>query len=68
MRFDKEQDIKTPSIHIDIRLYKKHNTTLTEVNEDVFRISGAVENNIPGVEPTCPNSKMLSFKLINILF
>ena len=28
------------------------------LNKRVFRISGAVKNNIPGVEHICPNSKM----------
>ena len=35
-----------------------------DLNKCVFRISGAVKNNIPGVEPTCPNSKLLWFKLM----
>ena len=36
-------------------------TTKNDLNKCVFRISGAVKNNIPEMEPTCPNSKMLFF-------
>ena len=43
-------------------------TTKTDLNKCVFRISGAIESNIPGMEPICPNSKMLQLKLVNICF
>ena len=67
MSFYKEQEIKTPRIHINIRLYNKTQKQ-QYLNKRVFRISGAVKNNIPGVEHICPNSKMLWFKLINTFF
>ena len=69
MRFHKERDIRMPRNSHSYKhpgIQQNKITTKTDLNKCEFRISGAVENNIPGVEPACPNSKMLLFKLINI--